>query len=1367
MPKPNRPELALLRGKRTEQSLESWTQAFAEGDPELAERYALAASSFTGRSERSTREHYEPYIGTLSPATRRSYAYALTEFFEWIASKYGRVVPPHKVTRKDAEDFVHWLATRPYSLEAEKLRDGDQENRREIYETLKALGSADLSSIAANLPERIRKEHVLPNGDFDGDWLYRTLGRMTLHDFVVRTPTLTELRKDDARIGISVFVVKIPDDQGGVEEISLRDIFAYSLPKPRAVSRVTISLRLAALCSFWDALMQGENVDDAAILRFNIFRSIAKRVRLGLGAEKKAVASRKKHLTPEMVGRMLRAADGPSLSEKRDAALLWFLVLTGARITEVTMLRRGRPSPSEMQRWPGWFDGRAEPPSIEIVRKGGSRYRLPFPPYALKALTTFQAELQKSVPPQGTQSTDPREWHYLPATAPEWRFKALAEEPDAPLFPPVSFWGANSAHNYQEFKPNANVRPDYKRAMSRHGVDATLKRIAKKAGFTDEEQALAHGHSFRHFAATAMAREGKPIREIQQILGHDSITTTERYIAAETSAVALSGQNEILDYISKGMVPDAPTPPEPEGPKPEVEAPRQPPVRAPAPRTEVIETYGVPVPAREQPAPARPMRHELPSRMPAQAPVVFDTPEVHATKEGLVALVPGQEPPLQVIETRKGISPGDPYESYRGIEPPVGAFDPEERVAQQESLHFTMINRRLAGKAEAGLANLARPGDKRDLVQQEPWLRKHYDPWPLNYGIGENSLLPWYARGSASMNGEVTVDVLDKNGKKSLAVVPPLPVLSRSQMYPDLSAVKLKKLWQQVEQLRTDWLRTAPTKAFGLDRWWGAFLKILQGLEYGTGGKFPWVAFNGLAKVGTNIRAHDDEYVLEWLRLNAERYTTTIRAFEKLQRPRGKGDEDARFSDVWKDASVIGVSPAEEIPDWFIADDPVRDIYDNNPEEFEWFVKWIGAITGQHLTDVRKEALAQEESAAKKEQRQRVDQARAMLSQYYDVVKELRETREDREAHAGAKELQKVIVERLNDYGIPDPKILLKKGVLKRGQRIEASIETLLGIAFPKADVDVVNANVLQSQIFDADTFRLDTDLKTVVHTEKFKKAFAERYDARDSECVVRRAARGMWEHVKRHGIPIERGLQRSSSYSMLYSVMLSYMAWILPCPEEIEQRMAKQGVIGDDARMQWLTGFKQSVARIVRATETMDQDALRTLATSEGLDAKSAAEVQEAVLVQDSLTAQVALPPQEVEAKLVESAVKSGQVMVTIGGATVRRRAAVTVRRAETSEPEQQPVARKERLHVPERAAEGARRRAVVEVVPEAEGPPVGTYLSVGPEPESDEPLTPNAPPHRYMDEGAYALGVSYVENAERVMPSALRMMAAMTMRF
>lgn len=1368
----------MFRGKHTPESLEKWVESFADGDPALAKRYALVVASFVGQRESAAGgPGYQPYIGSLSPATRRAYAFAITEFFEWIASHHRRIVPPHKVTRKDAEDYVHWLATRPYSLEAEKLRDGDQENRREIYEAVKAMGSCDLSSLAATLPERIRKAHALPNGAFDKEWLHRVLGRMTLHDLLVRTPTLDELRKDDKRIGISVFIVRIPDQEGVVEDVPLMDVFQYQLPRPRAVSRVTIALRLTALSSFWDALAQGENDSTDSILRFNIFRPLSRRVGLGLVAERKAVAARRGHLSPQLVDRLLRAVDGPSLAEKRDAALLWFLVLTGARVSELTSLRRGRPPATELQRWPGWLDARAEPPAIEIIRKGGKRQRLPFPPYAMRALNTFQGELAKHVPPPGSQSRDHLRPDYIPPTASAWRYKALAEEDDAPLFPSVSFWGANATHNYQEFKPNADMRPDYRRPMTRNGVDAVLKRIARKADFSEDEQKLVHGHAFRHFAATAMAKQGKPIREIQHILGHDSITTTEGYLAAETSPVALSGQNEILDYITTGIVREPPPPPEPE-------VPRQPPMRPAPPARPVIETVGVPVrPAR---APARPAatpegarqwpasvpRPQLPvsAGMPAQSPVVFDTPDVRLAKEGLIALAPGEMPPAQLSEIRGGMSPGSPFEAYRGIEPPVPGMKAGERTSKQDALHFTRVAPR--GPRDKHLENLALPGDKRDLVQQDPWLRKHhYDPWPLNYGLGENYLLPWYARGAAANNGEVTVDIRDaKTGAKKIVLVPPLPVLSPVQMYPDVTGKRVMRLWQQIEALRVRWLRTSPTKAFGLDRWWGAFLKILEGLQRGTNAKFPWVPYEGLVKVGKEIRSHDDAYVLEWLTLNADRYMTTVRAFESIERPRG-GRDDAEwlsFQDTWRTASVVGVSPAEELPDWFMSDDPVRDIYDTSHEEWEWFSKWIGAITGQHLTSDREEVLDAETAYAAEQTKVRIAQARELLKGYYELVRELRESRGDRAQHEDNKQTLKMMVERLADYGVPDPAELLKEGKLKRQQRHEASIEAMLSIAFPKAEADVVDANVLRSPLFDADTLRIDTRARTITHTPALRKQFAERYDGRDSECVARRAARGMWEHVKRHGIPTARGRERSSEYSLLYSVMLSYMAWIVPCPEEIERRMVSEGLTGEEAKMTWLTSFKQTAARMVRTTHDLDDAALQALAREEGLpDRKSAEEVQEAVLVQDSVRAEVPLPSQEIAERIAASAVRSGQIVVTPSGAVLRRRAAtVTVRQRPAGEEE--PLAPKpspRREHVPEPIQDRPRRARVVEFAPAEQAE--GTYLSVGPEPGESDELTPNAPPHRYLAPDAYALGVHYIANAESALPSAMRMMAAMTMRF
>ena len=166
--------------------------------------------------------------------------------------------------------------------------------------------------------------------------------------------------------------------------------------------------------------------------------------------------------------------------------------------------------------------------------------------------------------------------------------------------------------------------------------------------------------------------------------------------------------------------------------------------------------------------------------------------------------------------------------------------------------------------------------------------------------------------------------------------------------------------------------------------------------------------------------------------------------------------------------------------------------------------------------------------------------------------------------------------------GVPDPAQMLKEGKLQKRQSRKASVEQLLAMAFPEADVSEVDPNVLKSALFDADTLRLDMTKRTISHTPEFREEFAERYDGRDSECVVRRAARGMWEHVKRHGIPLERGSERSSEYSLLYSVMLSYMAWIFRARRRSSSGWPRSSPKGKEARLAWLQGVRRTGQRIV-----------------------------------------------------------------------------------------------------------------------------------------------------------------------------------------
>ena len=49
--------------------------------------------------------------------------------------------------------------------------------------------------------------------------------------------------------------------------------------------------------------------------------------------------------------------------------------------------------------------------------------------------------------------------------------------------------------------------------------------VLKKAGITDFRF-----HDFRHTAATRMLEKGADIRTVQEILGHSSVSVTERYI---------------------------------------------------------------------------------------------------------------------------------------------------------------------------------------------------------------------------------------------------------------------------------------------------------------------------------------------------------------------------------------------------------------------------------------------------------------------------------------------------------------------------------------------------------------------------------------------------------------------------------------------------------------------------------------------------------------------------------------------------------------------------------------------------------------------------------------------------------------------
>jgi len=1442
MVRPNRPQLALLRGKRGPEVLEAWTREFAGGNRRLAEQYALALARFLGRPPEVEGE-FEAFIGTYSPRTRRAYAFAITEFFEWLASEHGRIVPPHEVTTLDAERYVQWLAEKPYSLRDEKLRDGDEPVRLALYETVEQLGSADLASIAAAIPAWLRERHQGKSLE----WLHHELGRMVLHDLLVRTPTIEQLRRENPRLGIDEFFVEVPQPDGPPRAVAIENIFSYTVPAPRAVSRKTIADRLTALSSFWDVLMQGENVGGAeAICRYNVFKPIKKQVARGLSAERREAAARANQLTPALVEQLLSAADGATLADKRNAALLWFLVLTGTRVSEAVAIRRGKPPGAEENRWPGWLDAAGEPPGVWVRRKGNKLQWLPYPPYALRALGAFQASLEEHAARRGAQPFEPDAPGYLHADSPKWRYRLLADENDAPLFPPVNFWGANSTHNYQELKPNLpNTKgaTAYTRPMTRHGVEKLLKRIAKKAGLSAEDHAKVHAHAIRHFAATAMVVQGKPLREVQAILGHESITTTERYVAEERRPVALSGQNEILDYIAGARPPEGVQPP----------APRQPLAVFPK---QVIETYGVtaetPTEApRERPAPPgrrprKPPRPRLPPPAPpaaavplpleiAEAVADVEAPEetllpptspvisepavtLHDTADGTVIELSGQDAPPEATEIRDGISPGSPFDMYDALESDVIGALPAGTI------EFTATVERKSAPRK-GLAAIEKRRSV-EMVQMNEWLAEHYDPWPIWYGISRGALLPWFSRRSAA-NGVVAVTVPDPTTKGVVEVLmPPLPVLSPDQVYPEtLPSGPRRRLFDTLERLSREYAQTQPTKLFGLRRWYATFATMTARLESLTNERYNWVPFESKAKVGEDLRAHDDDYLGKWFEQNAGRWSAARRVFKEAITPEAaakKSDED--FREFFNMISLRAAG-AEDIPAWFVSDDPVREIYDRSPEEWAEFVRWIGSITGVDMTEERREQREIQKGFAEEDLDAKRDEARVLLETYFQYVGIIGKPGGDPEEKRRLRPGIASLTEQLATLGVPDPKDFDKP------RKIAQRIEVILDVAFPEGGaVELRDPNVLRSEVFDADALRIDQRAKTLKHTAEFKRRFARRYGevqaqvadmvvaeaqerfgpgassreyeafvcarqaelmlqlgeplSLDSECLMRRAARGMWEFARGR---LEAG--KKPDVRMLYAIMLQYIAMIFPCPDEIEKALRKHkdvAAVDETLKFEWLAQMNRQIRALQRGEDTLEDlppehrqaaAIAAVMQSSQGVDERTAGKALVSELRAASMTV-CAIGGEKSEV----SVEKARQVAELLGDPKTRRltdaqiakRAKVdegyvakmrervgVVKRVKPPKEPLPPIEREEPSPVAVKSAKAGPRRVVMV---EADEPPPSTFFG-GVEDESD--LEPNAPPMVYLSARCMGRCMTYMVNAERLLPSPLQAIAAMTIAY
>ncbi|MFA4971468.1 MAG: site-specific integrase [bacterium] len=460
--------------------------------------------------------------------TIRVYLKSLEIFTYWMRAKFGRELDPDEVTRRVAMELYEWMrSTDPpdirgmivrasgmdswmiYSAVEKASRGGRQVNILEIYEMLTPATRAKF------VPKK-------PDGTDDLSQLHKRLG-MLIRDYrwMYRLPRSIEVRKEQGRI----WTRKERDPM----------VYRYVVPEKRASIKMgSIATYLSGLSAIWSEMLKGDaGPHGEAPLRVNVWKEPA-RIALRGAREERKRAAREVMLTHPLRKSIFRAAAGPNLESLRDTLALYLLTHACLRSEELVGALR-----KDLYEKNGLL-------TLSIRSGKGDKTReIPLSSEIRDAMVAFDQGLRQraqenEVNPE-TGELQPSHWARYCA--------ALMTNPNAPIVPSLVRWGTNERDGQPE---QTALEP-----LDTSGLRRMLYALAERArvvevksgmqrGLNADERKRIHAHNFRHYGATCAREAGMPLDEIQALLGHESIKTTEGYVHIQPDSVVIIGA-----YIAK------------------------------------------------------------------------------------------------------------------------------------------------------------------------------------------------------------------------------------------------------------------------------------------------------------------------------------------------------------------------------------------------------------------------------------------------------------------------------------------------------------------------------------------------------------------------------------------------------------------------------------------------------------------------------------------------------------------------------------------------------------------------------------------------------------------------------------------------